>query len=110
MGINKISFLLKRTGMITTPALTPLRQAMVAFAFLTIFTSNLFAGEILDSICAVVDNDVILESEVGYGVNSLLLEQNVKRPTALQVATARDQVLQSYITRKSSSPSPTKTP
>lgn len=47
-----------------------------------------------------MDNEIILESEVGYGVNSVLLERRIKRPTPEQVAAVRDQVVRAYITQK----------
>ena len=57
-------------------------------------------SEVLDSICAVVDNGIILESEVIYGVNGLLLEQQNRFPTPEQQQELRNQVLKAYITQK----------
>jgi peptidyl-prolyl cis-trans isomerase SurA len=78
------------------------------YAFITVITllttgllsGSVHAQETLDSICAIVDRDIILESEVGYGISSMLLEQNIRRPTPEQILMARRQILQAYITQK----------
>lgn len=70
---------------------------LIGFLALPIVLS---AQEVIDSVCAVVDNEIILESEVGYGINSVLLEQQIRRPTEVQLAAAREQVLGAYITQK----------
>jgi len=71
----------------------------LAFAALAV-PIHLYAQEVIDSICAIVDDEFILESEVGYGINSILLERGIKRPTQAQVAEAREQVILAYITQK----------
>jgi len=58
------------------------------------------AQEIIDSICAIADEEIILESEVGYGVSSVVLEKGLKRPTSSQLTEIRNQVLQAYLTQK----------
>lgn len=60
----------------------------------------LFAGEVVDSVCAIVDKEIILESEVSYGVSTVLIEQGIKSPTPEQLAAARARVLQAYVTQK----------
>jgi len=62
--------------------------------------SQAFAQEVIDSICAIADEEIILESEVGYGISSVVLEKGIKRPTESQLKTIRDQVLNAYITQK----------
>ena len=63
-------------------------------------TGSMAAEEVIDSICAVVDEAIILESEVTYGINSLLLEYGIRAPTDEQIAGLRRQVLESYIIQK----------
>lgn len=58
------------------------------------------AEEVVDSICAIVDDEVILESDVSYGVSSLLLENGIRYPTPEQLQSFRRQVLEAYITQK----------
>jgi len=59
------------------------------------------AAETIDSICVVVDDEIILESEVAYGINSLLLEQGIRTGISDEkLAEVRRQVIQSYVTQK----------
>jgi len=68
---------------------------------LFLFASPLLAGETLDSICAVVDDEIILESEVAYGVSSLLFERGqMTEVSPEQTAELRRQVIKSYIIQK----------
>ncbi len=56
--------------------------------------------EVIDSIAAIVDQEIILESDVAYGVNTLLLESGIRYPPADKVAELRRQVVDAYITQK----------
>ncbi len=71
----------------------------IAILFFSSSTSS-FAEEVIDSICAIVDNEIILESEVIYGINGLLLEQKLRYPTPEQLEQIRNQVMEAYITQK----------
>jgi peptidyl-prolyl cis-trans isomerase SurA len=74
--------------------------ALIGFGlFVTVF-SPVAAQEVVDSVCAIVDDDIILESDVAYGINSLLLENGVRYPTHDQLELFRRQVLDAYITQK----------
>ena len=73
--------------------------------FSAIVTLSFFPGkscgeEVVDSICAIVDEEIILESEVSYGINSLLLERGIRFPTPAEVAELRKSVLGAYVTQK----------
>ncbi len=57
-------------------------------------------GEVVDSIAVVVDDDIILESEISYGVNTLLLESGERYPMPGKVAEMREQVINAYIMQK----------
>ncbi len=72
----------------------------VLIGFLICIQTPLIAQEVVDSICAVVDEEIILESEVGYGISSVVLEKGIKYPTEIQLSLIRDQVLGAYITQK----------
>jgi len=69
-------------------------------ALLVIFTLVSHAEEMIDSISAVVDDEIILESEVMYGVHTILLESGEQYPSPERIAELRDQVLQAYATQK----------
>ncbi len=73
---------------------------VLAILIILSISGDVFGSEVLDSICAVVDNEIILESEVIYGVNGMLLEQQLRYPTPEQQQQLRDQVLKAYITQK----------
>lgn len=75
VNLKNWSLYLILCGMIVAPAITS-------------------AQEIVDSVCAIVDDEIILESEVGYGVSSVLLERAIRRPTESQLMEARTQVLE----------------
>lgn len=60
----------------------------------------LYAEEVIDSICAIVDEEIILESEVSYGIYTMLLETGTRYPTPEKLAELRNQVLEAYITQK----------
>ncbi len=78
-----------------------MRKFKFIFFGLSLFTTIIFARETLDSICVVVDDEVILESEVVYGVNSILLEQGQKSNVSdEQISEIRQQVIKSYIIQK----------
>ncbi len=66
----------------------------------TIFASTGKSQEVIDSIAAVVDHEIILESEISYGISTLLLEAGIRYPTDEQLSEFRDQVLNAYITQK----------
>ena len=76
------------------------RFLAIAMAALLLNQPLVHAQEVVDSICAIVDEEIILESETGYGVSSVLLEKGIKRPTESQISSIRDQVLDAYITQK----------
>lgn len=56
--------------------------------------------EVIDSICAIVDDDIILESEIRYGVSTYLLENGIRYPADEQVQELRQQVINAYIDQK----------
>ena len=62
--------------------------------------SPLHAEQVIDSIAAIVDDEIILESEIAYGINTILLERNLRFPTPEQLAEMRQQVLDAYINQK----------
>lgn len=68
--------------------------------FVCVVFSSVNAGEVIDSIAAVVDDKIILESEIAYGINTILLERNLRYPTPDQIVEMRQQVLDAYITQK----------
>ena len=69
--------------------------------FLILCCVGIASGEeVIDSICAIVDDEIILESEVTYGVNSLLLENKIRFPTSAQITDLRQQVLDAFIIQK----------
>ncbi len=56
--------------------------------------------EVVDSVCAVVDDQIILGSDVAEGVSILLLENKIRYPTAEQIDELRRRVLSSLIDQK----------
>lgn len=79
------------------------KQLLLPIFILTanlLFPAISLSQEIVDSVCAIVDEEIILESEVGYGISSILLEKGINRPTESQIIQARQQVLNAYITQK----------
>lgn len=76
--------------------------SLVFIITITLPLSNLVQAEseVIDSIAAIVDDNIILESEISYGVSTLLLEQRVRFPTESQVAELREHVYEAYITQK----------
>lgn len=77
-----------------------LLSALLLTILLSAFFTPLFAEEVIDSIAAIVDDEIILESEIAYGINTILLERNLKNPTSYQIDEMRQQVLDAYITQK----------
>ncbi|MFN3821962.1 MAG: peptidylprolyl isomerase, partial [bacterium] len=82
-------------------------RGLVCFLLLLIWgwgilhSRSLFAQEVLDSICAIVDREIILESEVAYAVSVYLIEQDIRtRPEPSIYNQIRDQILNSFIARK----------
>ncbi len=73
---------------------------LLILGYLSLCQQALFAQEVIDSICAIADEEIILESEVGYGISSVILEKGIKRPTDEQLSVIRSQVLNAYITQK----------
>jgi len=86
-----------KSGRISPLAAAGARVAAIIMA-LTAFP--LAAVETIDSICAVVDEEIILESDISYGINSLLLERGLRYPTPEQAGEFRRQVLDAYINQK----------
>ncbi|MBT7616720.1 MAG: hypothetical protein HN590_05485 [Calditrichaeota bacterium] len=74
--------------------------ALLLTILLSAFFAPLFAEEVIDSIAAIVDDEIILESEIAYGINTILLERNLPNPTIGQISEMRQQVLGAYITQK----------
>ncbi len=72
---------------------------MIAAASLACITCG-HAEEVIDSICGMVDDEIILESEVSYGVHTLLLESGEQYPTPEKMAELRHSVLEAYIVQK----------
>ncbi len=59
-----------------------------------------YAEEVIDSICAIVDEEIILESEITYGVYTLLLESDDRYPTPEKLVELRKHVLEAYVMQK----------
>lgn len=76
------------------------RSLLAAVLLALIMPVTACAEEVIDSIAAIVDDEIILESDIGYGVNTLLLENNLRYPSPDQVAEVRQQVISAYITQK----------
>jgi len=70
------------------------------FSILSCNADTLALGEVIDSICAIVDDEIILESEVAYGIHTLLLESDDRYPTPEKLTELRSQVLEAYIFQK----------
>lgn len=63
--------------------------------------SPLYAQEVLDSICVIVDKEIILESELSLAVQSYFLEQGLRTLPDPQVyRDIRDRILRTFITQK----------
>ncbi|MFH0765878.1 MAG: peptidylprolyl isomerase [Calditrichota bacterium] len=77
-----------------------LKLFLCASALLLAPTSVGWSQEVLDSIAAVVDDEIILESDIAYGMNTLMLEQGIRYPDEAQIKDIRDQVLDLFITQK----------
>ncbi|MBC8466050.1 peptidylprolyl isomerase, partial [bacterium] len=79
-----------------------LYHTLFVFLFLTAFAGGniLYSQEVIDSIAAVVDDEIILESEISYGISTLLLESGKKYPSEAEVMELRNQVLNAYIIQK----------
>ncbi len=65
-----------------------------------LLSSPVCGEEVVDSICAVVDEDIILESEINYGISTLLLERKIAYPTSELLSELRQQVLEAFIIQK----------
>jgi len=78
-----------------------IKETIFFFTIITLlFAIPSFAEEVIDSIAAVVDDAIILESEISYGVSTLLLESGNRYPAEEQIAELRNQVFNAYITQK----------
>jgi peptidyl-prolyl cis-trans isomerase SurA len=78
-----------------------IRISIFTAILLVISLSSVGLGEeIIDSIAAKVDDEIILESEIGYGISTMLLENEIKYPDQAQIDELRAQVLESYIFQK----------
>jgi len=80
--------------------LNQLTRFLVIVLVIILTASSAFTEEVIDSICAVVDEEIILESEISYGVYTMLLETGTRYPTPEMLAELRSQVLEAYITQK----------
>lgn len=76
------------------------KTLIILFIILASRATITSAEEVIDSICAIVDEEIILESEVTYGVHTLLLESGDRYPTTEKLAELRNHVLDAYITQK----------
>lgn len=74
--------------------------ASAALVCIMIFIGTLSAEEVVDSICAAIDDEIILESEVAYGISVILLERKFTYPSQAQIEEIRGEVLDAFITQK----------
>ena len=88
--VKKISFFFPRIRLNNT--------TVIVIICMVLSTCSLgFGEEVIDSIAAIVDNEIILESEIGYGISTLLLETEIRYPDQEKIEELRAQVLESYI-------------
>ncbi|NQT34833.1 peptidylprolyl isomerase [bacterium] len=82
--------------------LSILRTTVISLAIITlfVFSSKGTAQEVIDSICAIVGDEIILESDVVYGVHTYLLESGERFPAEELLTELRGKVLEAYITQK----------
>ena len=75
-------------------------HTLLTLLIVVTLSPTLSAEEVIDSICAIVDEEIILESEVSYGIHTLLLESGERFPSPAKLSELRQQVLKAYITQK----------
>ena len=78
----------------------PYPPVLLCLWLLAIVPATAAAQEIVDSVCAIVDDDLILESDLTYGINTRLLELGIRYPAREQLADFRREVLDAYITQR----------